>query len=51
MLKNYDNIKIAHTMKDGTTRDSAEGYEIPYDDTTAAAYNLLAKWAMDKKEK
>ena len=46
----YDNIKIIHTMADGTVRDSIEGYEIPYNDTTAVAYDLLAKWTIEKQD-
>ena len=44
----YDNLKITHTMADGTVLDSVEGYEIPYNDTTAVVYNLLAKWTLEK---
>jgi hypothetical protein len=37
-------IRIIHTMNDGTNRDSIDGYEIPYNDTTAIAYKLMEKW-------
>ena len=40
-------IKVVHTMADGTVRNSVEGYEIPFNDTTATAYHLLAKWAAE----
>ena len=41
-------IKIIHTLADGTVRDSIEGYEIPYNDTTTIAYQLLTKWTNEK---
>jgi len=44
-------IKIVHTMADGTVRDSVEGYVIPYNETTAITYELLAKWAIEKQKK
>ena len=47
----YDNIKIIHTMADGTVRDSIKGYEMPYNDTTAIAYELLTKWTIEKQRK
>lgn len=31
-------------MVDGTIRDSIEGYEIPYNDTTSIVYKLWVKW-------
>ena len=46
----YDNIKIIHTMADGTVRDSIEGYEIPYNEVTAVVYDLLIKWAIEKNK-
>ena len=46
----YDIVKIIHTMADGTVRDSVAGYEIPFNDTTAVAYNLLVKWTVEKKK-
>jgi len=47
----HSKIKIIHTMADGTVRDSVEGYEIPYNETTAVVYDLLAKWTMEKLKK
>lgn len=44
------NIKIAHIMADGTNRDSIKGYKVPYNDKTAIAYRLLAKWAYETQE-
>ena len=44
-------IKITHIMADGTIRDSIDGYEIPYNEKTAIAYQLLLKWADEKQEK
>ena len=44
-------IKIVHRMADGTIRDSVKGYEIPYNDTTAIAYKLLAKWVNNRGDK
>lgn len=44
-------IKIVHTMADGIVRDSIEGYEIPYNGITAIAYELLAKWTIEKQKK
>ncbi|MCL2030350.1 MAG: hypothetical protein FWG93_02270 [Oscillospiraceae bacterium] len=43
-------IKLLHTMADGTARDSVEGYEIPYNDTTAAVCHLLARRAAERQE-
>lgn len=43
-------IRIIHTMADGTIRDSVEGYEVPYNDTTAIAYELLVKWIIEKQK-
>lgn len=43
-------IRIIHKMADGTVRDSVDGYEIPYNETTAITYQFLAKWAVEKQE-
>ncbi|MCL2083964.1 MAG: hypothetical protein FWH06_01735 [Oscillospiraceae bacterium] len=44
-------INIIHAMADGTLRASIDGYIIPYNETTEAAYRLLAKWAEAKDGK
>ena len=44
-------IKIVHRMADGTIRDSINGYEIPYNNTTAITYRLIEKWAAEKHKK
>lgn len=50
MIKIKDGgTKIIHTMADGSVRDSIEGYEIPYNETTAIAYDLIVKWAVEKQ--
>ncbi|GEM_PF-2139782 len=35
-------IEIIHIMKDGTVRDSIEGYEIPVNEDTKIIYAMLA---------
>jgi len=45
----YDKVKIIHTMSDGMVRAFVKGYETPYNDITAAAYGLLAKWNFRKQ--
>lgn len=35
-------VKITHIMKDGTVRDSIEGYEIPVNEDTKIIYAMLA---------
>lgn len=40
--KEKEPIKIVHIMKDGTVRDSIEGYVIPVNNDTKVLYNMLA---------
>jgi len=40
-------IEIIHIMKDGTVRDSIEGYEIPVNEDTKVIYAMLAGVKMD----
>lgn len=35
-------IEIIHIMADGTVRDSPKGYEVPVNERTAQAYEILA---------
>lgn len=48
-------VYVTHTMADGSVRDSVAGYDVPYNETTAIAYNILANIAMrvmkEQKEK
>ena len=44
-------IKVIHIMADGTIRNSVYGYEIPYNEQTAIAYQLLAKWNNEQQKK
>ena len=40
--KEKEPVKITHIMKDGTVRDSIEGYVIPYNQQTKIIYQMLA---------
>lgn len=42
----YSKTKITHTMADGSVRDSVKGYPIPYNETTAPLYHILANSIM-----
>ena len=46
--KPKEEIIIIHKMADGSIRDSIEGYEVPYNETTAGAYHILMRWAERK---
>ena len=43
ILKDGKEITITHTMADGTIRDSINGYEVPYNETTSTAYQLISQ--------
>lgn len=41
VLKDGTVVTVTHTMADGTVRDSVEGYEIPFNETTYPFYYVL----------
>lgn len=42
---------VTHTMKDGTIRNSIEGYAVAINNETKIAYTLLVKWMLEIGEK
>lgn len=41
----YPKLHVVNRLKDGTIRESMKGYEVPYNETTAIAYRLLAEYS------
>jgi hypothetical protein len=43
-------VHITNRMKDGTIRESMDGYVVPVNETTLPAYHLIAQMCMEKAE-
>lgn len=41
----HPKLYVVNRLKDGTIRKSMKGYEVPYNETTAIAYRLLAEYS------
>ena len=38
-------LRVINKLKDGTIRESMKDYEVPYNDTTDIAYQLLTQYS------
>ncbi|UZT82664.1 BOW99_gp33 family protein [Caproicibacterium sp. BJN0003] len=43
-------VHITNRMKDGTIRESMDGYVVPVNETTLPAYHLIAQACIEKME-